>query len=96
MSQRAFDRTKEGRRLCESCRDRKARFCYRGVVKADRDHTLCFACFRAERERRRAQLLADVPRARGLRLGHHGADAGATDHRWRLVAHVRTVARGSK
>jgi hypothetical protein len=33
--------------LCVDCRERRARFRYRGVVKADADHTLCFRCFRA-------------------------------------------------
>lgn len=43
--------------LCEACRERKARFQYRGVVKADRAHTQCFACFRSERDRLRARAL---------------------------------------
>ena len=43
--------------LCEACRERKARFQYRGVVKADRAHTLCSACFRSERDRLRARAL---------------------------------------
>lgn len=97
MSQRAFEWTKEARRLCESCKDRKARFRYRGVVRADREHTLCFECFRAERERRRARLLAEVPRATsGLRVGDRGASASDIEHRWRMLAHVRTVAGGLK
>ena len=49
------------RRQCEKCRERKARFRYRGEVRADRDHTLCFECFRSERDRRRARLLRDGP-----------------------------------
>ena len=32
---------------CAECRQRRARFRFRGVVKADDDHTLCFQCFRA-------------------------------------------------
>ena len=48
----------DGKHLCEGCRERKARFQYRGVVKADRGHTLCFACFRSERDRLRARALA--------------------------------------
>lgn len=47
--------------LCEDCRTRKARFRYRGIVRADRHHTLCFQCFRAERERQRARQLAARP-----------------------------------
>jgi hypothetical protein len=33
--------------LCVACLERRARFRYRGVVKADADHTLCFRCYRA-------------------------------------------------
>ena len=32
--------------VCVACRGRRG-FRYRGVVKADADHTLCFRCFRA-------------------------------------------------
>jgi hypothetical protein len=35
------------RHLCARCQSRPARFSYRGVVKADRTHTLCFRCYRA-------------------------------------------------
>lgn len=52
---------RRARHTCQSCQDRKARFSYRGAVKADRDHTLCFECFRRERERQRARWLADKP-----------------------------------
>ncbi len=34
-------------RLCVACHQRPARFQYRGVVKADRSHTLCFRCYRS-------------------------------------------------
>ena len=33
--------------LCLECGDRHARFSYRGRVKADHQHTLCFECYRA-------------------------------------------------
>ena len=46
-----------GARLCLACGERRARFLYRGVVKADRDHNLCFECFRAECNRLRARRL---------------------------------------
>ena len=61
MSLSAAHESKDVRRACESCRLRRARFQYRGVVRADRDHTLCFECYRAERERNRARLLAERP-----------------------------------
>ena len=41
-------------RLCSACGARPARFQYRGVVRADRTHTLCFQCFRAAANRARA------------------------------------------
>ena len=59
MSQAAYGESKQALRQCVSCRARKARFRYRGVVKADRDHTLCFECYRSERQRSRARLLAN-------------------------------------
>jgi hypothetical protein len=59
MSASAAHESKKLRRNCESCRLRKARFRYRGIVRTDRDHTLCFECYRAVRDRRRAQMLAE-------------------------------------
>ena len=58
MSSADFERrTRDSRHLCAACRERKARFRYRGVVKADRDHTLCFQCVRAATNRLRARVL---------------------------------------
>ena len=66
MSRRAIHESKQIRQLCQRCRDRKARFQYRGEVRADREHTLCFECYRSERERGRAHVLAEIeaPRLR--------------------------------
>jgi len=47
-----------GARLCLGCGARRALFSYRGTVKADRDHNLCFECYRAEVNRLRARRLA--------------------------------------
>lgn len=72
--------------LCVGCRERKARFRrFRGLVKADRHHVLCFECFRSTRDRRRAQMLAEVTPPASLRspaeasreltdtqIAHHG------------------------
>ena len=44
--------------LCVACRERRSLFRYRGGVRADRDHTLCFRCYRALRDSMRAHLLA--------------------------------------
>jgi hypothetical protein len=61
MSSAAIHLSREIRKLCKRCWERKALFQYRGVVRADRHHTLCFECFRSERERRRASLLVERP-----------------------------------
>jgi hypothetical protein len=51
---------RRGARRCLSCGERRPLFCHRGVVKADRDHTLCFECYRAEVNRLRARRLSAV------------------------------------
>jgi hypothetical protein len=61
MSFTAVHEVRRTRHTCQSCLERKARFSYRGTVKADRDHTLCFECFRRERERQRSRKLTEVP-----------------------------------
>ena len=44
-------RHRASRHLCLGCRSQRARFRYRGRVRADRDHTLCFRCYRSLRDR---------------------------------------------
>ena len=58
MSNAELRRARGPKHLCERCRDRTARFKFRGVVRADRDHTLCFECYRREVNRARARRLA--------------------------------------
>lgn len=97
MSQAAFEQSRATRKQCHSCRERKARFRFRGVVKADRDHTLCFECFRAERDRRRAQQLARVPSPRPLVSPFPVARTltpREIDHRVRMLTHLAGVAGG--
>jgi hypothetical protein len=53
MSLTATREARGARHTCQACTDRKAR--YRGRVYADRDHTLCFECFRAQRDRQRVE-----------------------------------------
>ena len=52
-------RSRRLRTLCAACQERKARFRYRGEVRADRDHTLCFQCYRAEINRTRSRRLRE-------------------------------------
>ena len=47
-----------GRHTCLGCRQHPARFRFRGEVRADRDHNLCFRCYRAEVNRQRARSMA--------------------------------------
>lgn len=43
------------RHTCRSCFERRALFCYRGQVRADAQHDLCFRCFRALRNATRLE-----------------------------------------
>jgi hypothetical protein len=104
MSAAASHLSKRVRRACQSCRERKARFQYAGRVKADRDHSLCFECYRSERERRRARQLAQVPPGRPLRLPFEdappvavqlergGLSERAIAHRRRMLEHLKAAA----
>lgn len=58
MSMTARNENRKSRQMCQRCRDRKARFRYRGEVRADRDHSLCFECYRSERNRQLADKLS--------------------------------------
>ena len=59
MSSTALRRLfRPARHVCRGCFCRPARFRYEGQVRADRDQTLCFRCFRSEMDRQRARRLA--------------------------------------
>ena len=90
MSLSAVHSSKRAKRLCQECRDRAARFRYRGTVRADRDHTLCFECFRSERDRRRAQLLAAAPVGRPVRspFGQPALTPAQLELRGRMLRHL--------
>ena len=66
------------RHVCRGCRNHPARFRYRGEIRADRDHTLCFRCYRAEVNRARARRLSEVRTPPPLKM-----------HLARPVEHVR-------
>ena len=51
------------KRMCQQCGERRALFQYRGEVKADAHHSLCFRCYRAERNRQAAQRVSVQPLA---------------------------------
>ena len=97
MSASAARESRLVRSLCQRCQERPARFRYRGEVRADRDHTLCFECFRSERERRRARLLAEGPggglaRPRLPLAAPSPLSATQVAHRWRMLGHLRSLA----
>ena len=48
------------RHVCRECERHPARFRYRGEIRADKEHTLCFRCDRAEVNRARARRLSEV------------------------------------
>ena len=56
FDKRAFDQ--EAVMRCRGCRKRDAKFRVRGGrVKADDQHDLCFQCYRAHQNKRRAQRM---------------------------------------
>jgi hypothetical protein len=94
MSLAAAHQSRRSRSACQTCRDRKARFSYRGSVRADPDHTLCFECYRREREQQRARRLAEVPVAAPLWAPLSPPAVGASlgdrqvAHRQAMLAHM--------
>ncbi len=95
MSMTARHENRKDRQQCHECRERRARFQYHGRVSADRDHTLCFACYRAERERQRAERLSitQSPMLRAFELPVALTDR-AVAHRRRMLEHLRRSAAG--
>jgi len=87
MSEGAMHHSRRARYTCQRCRERQARFQYRGEVRADRDHTLCFECFRAERDRQQARTLteATVRPAPSVPLV---LDQRQVAHRWAMLANL--------
>ena len=89
-------RLRRFRVLCAACRERKARFRYGGAVRADRDHTLCFECYRSELDRLRARRLGQqaFPLDRpALSEPVRNLDARQITHRQRMLEHMlETVA----
>jgi hypothetical protein len=91
-------RSKRARVLCAACQERKARFRYRREVRADRDHTLCFECYRSEVNRTRARRLAEGTRpvagdaTRPLLASPFGGrtlDHRQFAHRQRMLEHLQ-------
>jgi hypothetical protein len=96
MSFAAAHESKRTRQNCQSCLDRKARFSVRGSVRADSDHTLCFECYRSERERQRAMRLSEVPAASPLSaLSTTAPGCSLSDrevaHRRAMLAHMENA-----
>ena len=88
MSFTAAHESKHARRHCQVCRDRKARFRFRGEVRADRDHVLCFACFRSERNRQQARRLAEPPPVRSPFDVAAALSARQIAHRRAMLGHL--------
>jgi hypothetical protein len=60
----------------------------------DRPHTLCFACFRAERDRQRARSFDDLPSSPAVPppAARTALTAAQRAHRFRMLAHLRAQA----
>ena len=84
--------SKQVKTLCASCQERKARFRYRGQVRADRDHTLCFECHRGEVNRARARRLTEFATPRHVQMtpAPFGTliSGGLNDHQIALRQHM--------
>jgi hypothetical protein len=95
-------RLRRARVLCAACQERKAKFRYRREVRADRDHTLCFECYRGEVNRTRARRLAEA--ATRLLVASpfgslHASSGRALDnrqlaHRQRMLDHLQRTGSG--
>jgi hypothetical protein len=97
MSSRRWRFTK----LCADCQERKARFRHHDRVKADRDHVLCFQCWRADINRSRARQLA-LPLSPEWRPALAGPLERVGEltmrqaaHRARMLSHLCNVAGGT-
>jgi hypothetical protein len=55
MSARAVRYECRRQRVCLACEERRPRFRYRGEVRADSTHTLCFRCFRSLKDSTRTE-----------------------------------------
>ena len=98
MSFTAAHHSKIARRACQACQERKARFQYRGRVRADRDHVLCFECYRAERQRDRARRLAEVPRPLPNMWDFRETPLSERQitHRQRMLSHLLAASAGGR
>ena len=85
MSCAAARESRKALQMCRSCRERKARFQFRDEVRADRDHVLCFECYRSEVDRQRARRPTPSPFGQQM-----SADAMA--HRRRMLHHLERAA----
>ena len=96
----SHERHRQSRRfrtLCAACHERKARFRYCGEIRADRDHTLCFECYRAEINRARARRFsqrATPPVMRSPSSAQELASSPVLDarriaHRQRMLEHLQ-------
>lgn len=95
MSTTELRRARTPRHLCQRCRDRKALFKYRGMVRADHDHTLCFECYRSELNRARVRRLGDAaakpprsPFARQESAAGRGLNERQLAHRRQMLEHL--------
>lgn len=82
-------RFRHDRHLCAACRERKAKFQYGGHVRADREHVLCFQCYRAERERQRARQLV-LPMFARPAVVFDQLTPSEIQHRQRMLAYLES------
>src|SRR5262245_43519479 len=100
MSSAAAHESKRVRHACERCHGRKARFRYRGAVRADHCHTLCFECYRSELNRVRAKRAADeCPTTLSNRFENQeplSLTGTQIAHRQKMLAYLRAETRSAR
>lgn len=47
-------------RLCVECREHRAIFRFRGRLRRDKKHNLCFQCFRSQQDSLRSARLTEI------------------------------------
>src|SRR5262249_20226971 len=95
MSRSAAHESKRSRQTCQRCRDRKAWFRFQGSVRANRDHTLCFECYRSQVNHERAERLgARQPEPPAPRSPFKPGELSSREvlHRERMLSHLARVA----
>ena len=92
MSLTTTRESRHAKHQCQSCRQRRDRFRFTGTVRADRQHTLCFECYRALRDRIRARNVGETRSPEGARSSYvRSLTPRQIAHRRTMLAHLKSL-----